>query len=334
MRAEGRGSTLRTRITELLGIEHPIVCGGMMGVGTAPLIAAVAEAGALGFLSALTQPDPEALDAEIRRTRDLTDKPFGVNLTLLPTIRPVPYAEYRDVIIANGIPVVETAGSSPAEHLPALRDAGILVVHKVVAVRHAITAERLGVDALSVDGFECAGHPGEEDIPGLVLVPAVARQVDLPLIASGGFATGGGLVAALALGADAVNMGTRFVASAEAAVHENVKEQIVANTERDTRLVFRKFRNTARVARNAISERILEIEAEDGSTFDDIAALASGARGRERVLRDGHIDDGIWWAGQAQGLIDRTLTCAQIVESIVEDAEALIDGRLSALTRF
>ncbi|WP_337458526.1 NAD(P)H-dependent flavin oxidoreductase [Microbacterium sp. KHB019] len=325
---------MRTRITELLGIEHPIVCGGMMGVGTAPLIAAVAEAGALGFLSALTQPDPEALDAEIRRTRDLTDKPFGVNLTLLPTIRPVPYAEYRDVIIANGIPVVETAGSSPAEHLPALRDAGILVVHKVVAVRHAITAERLGVDALSVDGFECAGHPGEEDIPGLVLVPAVARQVDLPLIASGGFATGGGLVAALALGADAVNMGTRFVASAEAAVHENVKEQIVANTERDTRLVFRKFRNTARVARNAISERILEIEAEDGSTFDDIAALASGARGRERVLRDGHIDDGIWWAGQAQGLIDRTLTCAQIVESIVEDAEALIDGRLSALTRF
>lgn len=322
---------MKTRVTELLGIEHPILCGGMMGVGTAPLIAAVANAGAFGFLSALTQPSPAALDAEIRRTRELTDRPFGVNLTLLPTIRPVPYAEYRDVIIDNGIPVVETAGSSPAEHLPALQAAGVVVVHKVVAVRHAVTAQRIGVDALSVDGFECAGHPGEEDIPGLILVPAVARQVEVPLIASGGFATGGGLVAALALGADAVNMGTRFVASAEAEVHENVKAQIVANTERDTRLIFRKFRNTARVAHNAVSERILEIESEPDSTFEDIASLASGARGRARVLGEGRVDDGIWWAGQTQGLIDRTLTCAEIVESIVGEAEALIEGRLNSL---
>lgn len=320
--------TLRTAFTEQFGVEHPIVCGGMTGVGTAELIAAVANAGALGFLAALTQPTPEDLDAEIRRTRALTDRPFGVNLTLLPTIRPVPYDEYRQVIIDNKVSIVETAGSSPAPHMAALKAAGVKVVHKVVAVRHARSAERLGVDALSVDGFECAGHPGEDDIPGLVLIPAVAARTELPIIASGGFATGAGLVAALALGASAINMGTRFVATVEARVHENVKRQIVENTERDTNLVFRKFRNTARVAKNIVSDQIREIELRPDSTFDDVAHLASGARGRDAVLGRGLMDDGLWWTGQAQGLITEVLTCREVVDRIVEDARELIGTRL------
>ena len=325
---------LRTRFTEEFGIEHPIVCGGMTGVGTAELVAAVANAGALGFLAALTQPTPADLDAEIRRTRTLTDRPFGVNLTLLPTIEPVPYEEYRQVIVDNHIPIVETAGSSPAAHMGALKDAGIKVVHKTVAVRHALSAQRLGVDALSVDGFECAGHPGEDDVPGLVLIPAVAARTDLPIIASGGFATGGGLVAALALGASAINMGTRFVATVEARVHEHVKQQIVANTERDTNLVFRKFRNTARVAKNAVSDQILAIESQPDSTFADIAHLASGARGRESVLGKGLMDDGLWWTGQAQGLVTEVLTCREVVDRIVEEARDLIGARLpGALAR-
>ncbi|ABL81366.1 MULTISPECIES: nitronate monooxygenase family protein [unclassified Nocardioides] len=319
---------LQTRFTEEFGIEHPIVCGGMTGVGTAELVAAVANAGALGFLAALTQPTPADLDVEIRRTRALTDRPFGVNLTLLPTIEPVPYDAYRQVIIDNRITVVETAGSSPAPHMEAFKAAGIKVVHKAVAVRHALSAERLGVDALSVDGFECAGHPGEDDVPGLVLIPAVAAKTGLPLIASGGFATGGGLVAALALGASAINMGTRFVATVEAQVHDNVKQQIVRNTERDTNLVFRKFRNTARVAKNAYSDEIREIEARPGSTFEDIAHLASGARGRESVLGKGLMDDGLWWTGQAQGLITEVLTCQQVVDDVVGEARELIGSRL------
>lgn len=324
---------LHTPFTETFGIEHPIVCGGMTGVGTAELIAAVANAGALGFLTALTQPTPADLDAEIQRTRALTDRPFGVNLTILPTINPVPYEEYRQVIIDNRIPIVETAGSSPAPHMPDFKAAGIKVIHKVVAVRHAASAERLGVGGLSVDGFEAAGHPGEDDIPGLVLIPAVAAQSQIPLIASGGFATGAGLVAALALGASAINMGTRFVATREAQVHEHVKEQIVANTERDTNLVFRKFRNTARVAKNAISDEIREIESSPDSTFDDIAHLASGARGRESVLTKGLMDDGLWWTGQSQGLIDEVLTCQQVVDTIMTEAGDLISNRLPKLVR-
>lgn len=322
---------IRTRFTQEFGIENPIVCGGMMGVGTAELIAAVANAGALGFLSALTQPTPAALDEEIRRTRSMTTRPFGVNLTILPTLTPVPYDEYREVILDNEIPFVETAGSNPADHMPALKAAGVKVVHKAVAVRHSLSAQRLGVDAISVDGFECAGHPGEDDIPGLVLIPAVASKLDIPIIASGGFATGSGLAAALALGASAINMGTRFVATAEAIVHQNVKDQIVANTERDTALVFRKFRNTARVARNAVSDQILEIERREGTTFADIAALASGARGREAVLQNGRMDDGLWWTGQSQALITEVLTCRQVVESIVAEAEDLLTRRLNSL---
>jgi nitronate monooxygenase len=322
---------LRTPFTELFGVDHPIVCGGMTGVGTAPLVAAVAEAGALGFLTALTQPTPEKLAAEIARCHELTDRPFGVNLTILPTVDPVPYDEYRDAIISSGIRVVETAGNNPAEHMPHFKRAGVRVIHKAVTVRHAVKAQALGVDAVSVDGFECAGHPGEDDIPGLVLIPATARRLKVPIVASGGFATGGGLVAALALGASAINMGTRFVATREAPVHPNVKAQIVANDERATRLVFRKFRNTARVAANTVSAQINQIESGDGTTFADIAHLASGARGRRSVLAEGDVDGGLWWAGQSQGLIDDVPSCAELVDRIVAEAVDLVGRRLAAL---
>jgi NADH:quinone reductase (non-electrogenic) len=319
----------RNRFTETFGVQHPIVCGGMTAVGKAELIGAVAQAGALGFLTALTQPTPEALVKEITRCRDLTDKPFGVNLTILPTIEPVPYDEYRDAIIDSGVKIVETAGANPASHLPAFKAAGVKVIHKAVAVRHAVKAQALGVDAVSIDGFECAGHPGDDDVPGLVLIPAAARELEIPIIASGGFANGAGLVAALALGADAINMGTRFVATTEAPVHQAVKDQIVTNTERDTVLVFREFRNTARVARNSVSEEILEISARDGATFEDVAHLASGARGRERVLAGGDVEDGMWWAGQAQGLIHSVASCREVVDTIVGEAERIIHERLT-----
>ncbi|MFF8567356.1 NAD(P)H-dependent flavin oxidoreductase [Streptomyces albidoflavus] len=321
---------ISTTFTELFEVDHPIVCGGMTGVGTAELISAVAEAGALGFLTALTQPTPEALAREIARCRSMTDRPFGVNLTILPTVNPVPYEEYRAAIIESGIRVVETAGNNPAEHVGAFKAAGVKVIHKAVAVRHAVKAQGLGVDAVSIDGFECAGHPGEEDIPGLVLVPAAVRRLDIPVIASGGFATGSGLAAALALGACAVNMGTRFVASAEAPVHQNVKDQIVANDERATQLVFREFGNTGRVARNAVSEEIVARSKRPGAVFEDVADLASGLRGRTRVLEQGDMDDGLWWAGQAQGLIESVATCDEIVSGIVADAEKVI-GRLADL---
>ncbi|MER5390881.1 nitronate monooxygenase family protein [Saccharopolyspora sp. NPDC002686] len=316
---------ISTRFTDLFGVEHPIVCGGLTGVGTAELISGVAEAGALGFLTALTQPTPEALAREIARCREMTDRPFGVNLTILPTLAPVPYEEYRSAIIESGIQIVETAGSNPAEHVAAFKDAGVKVIHKAVAVRHALKAQALGVDAVSIDGFECAGHPGNDDIPGLILIPAAARKLDIPIIASGGFATGDGLAAALALGACAINMGTRFVASAEAPVHQNVKNQIVANDERATQLVFREFDNTARVARNSISEEIVTRSQRPGAVFDDVAELASGNRGRTRVLEQGHVEDGLWWAGQAQGLIESVETCHDIVHGIVTDAEKTID---------
>jgi NAD(P)H-dependent flavin oxidoreductase YrpB (nitropropane dioxygenase family) len=320
---------LKTRFTETFGVQHPVVCGGMTAVGKAELIAAVADAGGLGFLTALTQPTPDALAAEIARTQSLTDKPFGVNLTILPTVNPVPYDEYREAIIASGVKIVETAGANPAPHLPHFKDAGVKVIHKAVAVRHALKAESLGVDAISIDGFECAGHPGDDDIPGLILINAAARKLSIPIVASGGFADGAGLVAALALGADAINMGTRFVATTEAPVHQNVKDQIVANDERATTLVFREFRNTARVARNAVSEEIAEIGRRPGATFADVAHLASGERARREVLTGGDIDGGMWWAGQSQGLIDSVLSCREVIEQIMSDAEAIITTRLA-----
>ncbi|MBF6363925.1 nitronate monooxygenase [Nocardia farcinica] len=314
--------------TEMFGVEHPLVCGGMTAVGTADLIGAVANAGALGFLTALTQPTPEALVKEISRCRDLTDKPFGVNLTILPTIKPVPYDEYRDAIVESGITVVETAGGNPQPHLPTFKAAGVKVIHKAVTVRHALKAQQLGVDAVSIDGFECAGHPGEDDVPGLVLIPAAARALSIPIIASGGIATGAGLVAALALGACAVNMGTRFMATTEAPIHQNVKQQIVDNSERDTLIVFREFHNSARVARNAVSEEIAAISRKAGATFDDVAHLASGARARERVYGDGEIDGGLWWAGQAQGLIHEIGSCQEVVDRILADAHRIVTETL------
>lgn len=320
-----------TRFTRMFGVRHPIVCGGMVGVGRAELIAAVAEAGALGFLSALTQKTPDGLADEIRRTRELTDAPFGVNLTILPTVEPVPYDEYRQVIVESGVQVVETAGSNPAPHLPSFRAAGIKVIHKAVSVRHAMKAQQLGVDAVSIDGFECAGHPGPDDVPGLVLIPAAARELSIPVIASGGFATGAGLVAALALGADAINMGTRFVATTESGVHQNVKDRIVANSELDTQLIFREFGNTARVARNAVSQEIAELSARAGATFADIAHLASGERGRRRVLQEGELDGGLWWAGQAQALVAEVAPVAEVVRNILSDAQLLVGERLPAL---
>jgi nitronate monooxygenase len=319
---------MKTEFTELFGIEHPIVCGGMTGVGSAELISAVANAGALGFLTALTQPTPELLAKEIQRCQTMTDKPFGVNLTILPTINPVPYDEYRQAIVESGIKIVETAGSNPEPHMADFKKAGVKVIHKAVAVRHALKAQQLGVDAISIDGFECAGHPGEDDIPGLVLIPAAARQLSIPIIASGGFADGAGLVAALALGASAVNMGTRFIATTEAPVHANVKKQIVANSERDTLIVFREFHNSARVARNSISEEILRISQEEGKSFEDVAHLASGRRGREEVLLKGNMEDGLWWAGQSQGLIHEVASCQEVVDTIMNDARNIVLDRL------
>ena len=322
---------IRTDFTEAFGVDHPLVCGGMTGLGTAELISAVANAGALGFLTALTQPTPEDLVKEIARTRDLTDRPFGVNLTILPTLQEVPYAEYRAAIVESGVTVVETAGSSPEPHLPDFKAAGVKVIHKATSVRHALSAERKGVDAISIDGFECAGHPGEDDVPGLVLIPAATRALSIPVIASGGLATGAGLVAALALGACAANLGTRFMATTEAPIHENVKRQIVENDERDTVLVFRRFHNTARVVRNSVSEQILAISERPDATFEDIAPLASGARGRSEVLAKGDMEGGMWWAGQAQGLVHDVASTHEVVDTIIAEAEELLRDRLPRL---
>jgi nitronate monooxygenase len=325
----GPEATLSTRFTRAFGVEHPIVQGGMQWVGRAELVAAVANAGALGFLTALTQPTPEALATEIARTRELTDRPFGVNLTILPAINPPPYAEYRRAIIESGVTIVETAGSNPAEHLEDFRPHGIKVIHKATSVRHALKAEQLGVDAVSIDGFECAGHPGEDDVPGLVLVPATADVLRIPLVASGGIGDARGLVAALALGADAVNMGTRFLCTAESPIHARIKQLIVAADERSTDLIFRSYRNTARVARNAVSREVLAIEARGGG-FDDVRDLVAGTRGR-RVYEDGEPDAGIWSAGLVQGLIHDVPTCDELVRRMVDEAREIIADRLSGM---
>ena len=326
---------IKTRFTEMFGVKHPIAQGGMQWVGKAELVSAVAEAGALGFLTALTQPTPEALVEEIRKTRDLTDKPFGVNLTILPAIKPPPYAEYRRAIIESGIKIVETAGYKPQEHVDEFKQHGIKVIHKCTAVRHALSAERMGVDAISIDGFECAGHPGEDDIPGLILIPAAADKVKIPMLASGGFGDGRGLVAALALGADGINMGTRFCATREAPIHDAVKQQMVANDERSTELIFRTMHNTARVARNAISQQVIALE-KQGAKFEDVRDLVAGARGR-KVYETGDPDFGVWSAGMIQGLIHDVPTVKELIDRIVGEAEAIIrqrlEGMLSATSR-
>jgi nitronate monooxygenase len=323
---------LRTRITELLGIEHPVVQGGMMWVGRAELASAVSNAGGLGILTGLTQPTPDALRAEIDRCRSMTDKPFGVNLTFLPSVNPPPYAEYRRAIIESGVKIVETAGNNPQEHIDDFKSHGLIVLHKCVAVRHAVSAERMGADVISIDGFECAGHPGEEDIPGLILIPAAADKVKIPMLASGGFGDGRGLVAALALGADGINMGTRFIATKEAPVHENIKQFIVGNSERDTRLVLRNFRNTSRVSANSVSNKVVEILKNPDAVFEDVRELVLGAKGRV-ALETGDLDYGMITAGMVQGLIHDVPTCAELVARIAGDAEAIITKRLAAMLK-
>lgn len=323
---------IQTRFTDTFGIEHPIVQGGMQNVGIAELVSAVANAGALGFLTALTQPSPEALTAEIARTRSMTDKPFGVNLTILPTLKPVPYEEYAQAIAESGVKIVETAGNNPQPFLPGFQAAGIKVIHKCTSVRHAIKAESIGCDAVSIDGFECAGHPGEDDIPGLILIPCAADQIGVPMIASGGFGDARGLVAALALGADGMNMGTRFMATREAPIHDNIKQQLVDASERDTALIFRTLRNTARVFKNQIAEEVRTIEARGGATIDDIKHLVAGERGRI-ALKAGKTNGGVWSAGMVAGLIHDVPTCQELVTRIMTEAETLIDHRLTAMRK-
>jgi NAD(P)H-dependent flavin oxidoreductase YrpB (nitropropane dioxygenase family) len=321
---------LKTRFTEAFGVEYPIAQGGMQWVGKAQLVAAVANAGALGFVTALTQPTPEDLAKEIQRTKDLTDKPFGVNITILPTINPPPYAEYRRAVIEGGVKIVETAGYKPQEHVDDFKAHGIKVIHKCTAVRHALSAERMGVDAISIDGFECAGHPGEDDIPGLILIPAAANKVTVPMLASGGFADGRGLVAALALGADGVNMGTRFCVTKEAQIPESFKQRMVENDERQTDLIFRTLHNTARVMKNKVSQEVVQIERAGGAEFKDVQHLVAGARGRA-AMEAGDTDDGIWSAGMVQGLIQDVPSVKELVDRIVAEAEEIIEGRLQSM---
>jgi len=324
----------RTRITEMFGVDHPIVQGGLQWVANADLVAAVANAGAMGFVTALSFDSPERLRQEIRRCRDLTDKPFGVNITLLPTMRPPDYAGMARVCIEEGIRFVETAGSNPVQFMPAFKEAGVQVVHKCTSVRHALKAQDLGCAAVSIDGFECAGHPGEEDVTSLVLIPVAVDAVSVPVIASGGFGDGRGLVAALALGAEAINMGTRFVATREAPVHDKVKQALVERDERGTRLALRSLRNTIRVLHNEVVDRILEIEGRPGPTdFSELAPLVSGTSAREEVWEKGNVDGGIFTAGQVMGLIHDVPTVAELVRRIVAEAETIARDRLPSLLR-
>lgn len=310
---------MKTRVTELLGIELPIVQGGMMWVGLAELAAAVSNAGGLGILTALTQPSPDGLRAEIARCRSMTDRPFGVNLTMLPSVNPPPYADYVQAIVDSGIRIVETAGRIPREFMERFKAAGIVVLHKCTTVRHALTAQREGVDIISIDGLECAGHPGEDDVGGLVLIPAAARALDIPVIASGGIADGRGMAAALALGAEGINMGTRFCVTQEAPIHADIKAALVRGSERDTALIFRSLRNTARVFRNAIAEEVIALERRPGGCdFEDIRPLVMGARGRQ-ALGSGEVNAGIITAGQCIGLIDDVPTCAVLIERMARE---------------
>ncbi|WP_285236392.1 NAD(P)H-dependent flavin oxidoreductase [Spongiibacter taiwanensis] len=323
---------MKTRITEMLGIKYPIIQGGMMWVGRAELAAAVSNAGGLGILTALTQPSPEALYQEILRCKEMTDQPFGVNLTILPTIKPVPYAEYAEAAVKGGVKVIETAGRSPKDFMPFFKANGVRVIHKCTSVRHAMSAERLGVDAVSVDGFECAGHPGEDDVTNLILLPAAKAKLSIPMIASGGIGDAQGMLAAFALGAEGINMGTRFVATKEAPVHEKVKQAMVEADERQTALIFRTLNNTARVFRNSIAEQVLEIERQDGETdFSDLQPLVAGARGRERVLEAGDTEDGIWTAGMVIGLINDIPSCAELIERMVTEARTLAAERMQSV---
>lgn len=319
---------MKTRITELLRIKHPIIQGGMHFVGLAEMAAAVSNAGGLGIITALTQPKPEDLAKEIARCKEMTDKPFGVNLTFLPAFSAPPYPEYIDAIVQGGVKIVETAGRSPEQYMPPLKQARIKVIHKCTSVRHALKAERIGCDAASVDGFECGGHPGEDDIPNMVLLPRAAEELKIPFVASGGMADGRSLVASLALGAEGMNMGTRFIATQEAPVHENVKKALLAATELDTRLIMRPLRNTERVFANDAAEKIMAIEREKGSEtkIADIAQLVGGAY--PRIMQQGEMDAGAWSCGMVAGLIHDIPTCAELIERIMSEAEQIIRQRL------
>lgn len=321
---------MKTRITELFGIEHPVIQGGMHFVGLAEMASAVSNAGGLGILTGLTQPTPEDLAKEIARCHDMTDKPFGVNLTFLPGFSAPPYPEYIQAIVEGGVKIVETAGRSPEQYMPALKEAGIKVIHKCTSVRHSLKAERIGCDAVSVDGFECGGHPGEDDIPALVLLPRAKETLTVPIVASGGFGDAQGLVAALALGAEGINMGTRFIATKEAPVHQKVKDALVAADERDTRLIMRPLRNTERVLTNPAVEKILEIEKEKGDQtgIEDIRELVGGVY--PRVMQEGLVEAGAWSCGMVAGLIHDVPTCKELVERIVHGAEDIIRDRLAA----
>lgn len=321
---------MKTRVTELFGIRYPIIQGGMQWVGRAELASAVSNAGGLGILTALTQPDPEALRAEIRRCRAMTSAPFGVNLTILPAASPPPYEAYLDAALDEGVRIIETAGRSPKEFIAKAKSVGAVIVHKCTAVRHALSAERAGVDAISIDGFEAAGHPGEDDIGGLVLFPAAAKAVKVPLIASGGIATGQAMAAAMMLGAEGVNMGTRFCATREAPIHDNIKRALLDAKETDTKLIFRTLRNTGRVLKNKISEEVVAIETRPGGCeFADIQPLVAGARGRT-ALTDGDVDAGLVWASQAIGLVDDIPTCEELLNRMVMEChEAMKRGLAS-----
>lgn len=321
---------LKTPITELFGIERPIVQGGMMWVSTATLVAAVSNAGGIGFMTALTYPDAEALRSDIRRCRSLTQNPFGVNLTFLPSLRAPNYDAYIDVCIEEGIGVLETAGRNPEPYMDRLNTAGIKVVHKCTSVRHAVKAEKIGCAAVSIDGFEAAGHPGEDDVTSLILVPLARDALTLPLIASGGFADGRGLVAALSLGADAVNMGTRFLATREAPVHENVKQALADSDERSTRLIMRTLRNTARVLHNRVVDKILEIEARGNTKIEDLVPYVSGLAGKE-MLETGTMEKGILATGQSVGLVRDIPTCRELCDRIMAEAKHIIQDRFKGL---
>ncbi|GIZ53347.1 NAD(P)H-dependent flavin oxidoreductase [Noviherbaspirillum aridicola] len=320
---------MKTRITELFGIRHPIIQGGMHYVGYAQLAAAVSNAGGLGIITALTQRTPEALAAEIARCREMTDQPFGVNLTFLPSVTPPDYPGYIKAIIDGGVRIVETAGNNPQKWLPALKEAGVKVIHKCTAVRHALKAESIGCDAVSVDGFECGGHPGEDDVPNFILLPRAAEELSIPFVASGGMADGRSLVAALALGAEGMNMGTRFIATREAPVHDRVKQAIVAASELDTRLVMRPLRNTERVLSNAAVERLLEKERSLGAAlrFEDIAAEVAGVY--PRIMKEGEMDAGAWSCGMVAGLIRDVPSVQELIDRIMTEAEGLIRKRLA-----
>ncbi|MBF6603346.1 MAG: nitronate monooxygenase [Sphingorhabdus sp.] len=320
----------KTRITEMLGIEHPIVQGGMQSVGTAQMASAVSNAGGLGIITALTQPSPEALREEIEKCRSMTDKPFGVNLTVFPTINSPDYNAYADAVVESGVRIMETAGTPAVREIWArVKPHGVTILHKCTAVRHALSAEKAGCDIISIDGFECAGHPGEDDIPGLILIPAAADKVKIPMLASGGFGDGRGLVAALSLGAEGINMGTRFCATKEAPIHDNVKQAYVDNDERGSFLIFRNFKNTARVGRSEVSEEVVRRLAKPDAQFSDVQELVAGTAGRE-LLQTGDLSKGVFWAGMVQGLINDIPTCQELIDRIISEAEEILDQRFAS----